>query len=125
MSRISAETREAQIELTRWRHDQDQPDRAFVDATRSLVQWLRHPRTIETHIRRVQAPTLLVHGDHDRLVSMDAAAAVASLRPDWSFRVLANTGHIPQLERPESFVDVVEGWLGARQPAELVSTSRR
>jgi pimeloyl-ACP methyl ester carboxylesterase len=125
MSRISAETREAQIELTRWRHDQDQPDRAFVDATRSLVQWLRHPRTLENHIRRVQAPTLLVHGDHDRLVSMDAAAAVASLRPDWSFRVLANTGHIPQLERPASFVELVEGWLGASQPSELVSTSRR
>jgi pimeloyl-ACP methyl ester carboxylesterase len=124
-SRISAETREAQIELTRWRHDQGQPDRAFVDATRSLVQWLRHPRTMESHIRRVQAPTLLVHGDHDRLVSMAAAAAAASLRPDWSFRVLANTGHIPQLERPETFVEVVEGWLGARQPAERVSTSRR
>jgi pimeloyl-ACP methyl ester carboxylesterase len=124
-SRISAQTREAQIELTRWRHDQGQPDRAFVDATRSLVQWLRHPRTMESHIRRVQAPTLLVHGDHDRLVSMAAAAAAASLRPDWSLRVLANTGHIPQLERPETFVEVVEGWLAARQPAELVSTSRR
>jgi pimeloyl-ACP methyl ester carboxylesterase len=124
-SRISAETREAQIELTRWRHDQGQSDRAFVDATRSLVQWIRHPRTIEKHIQRVQAPTLLVHGDHDRLVSMAAAAAAASLRPDWSFRVLANTGHIPQLERPETFVEVVEGWLGTRQPAELVSTSRR
>jgi pimeloyl-ACP methyl ester carboxylesterase len=125
VSRISAETREAQIELTKWRHEQGQPDRAFVDATRSLVQWLRHQRTLENHIRRVQAPTLLVHGDHDRLVSMDAAASVASLRPDWSFRVLANTGHIPQLERPASFVELVEGWLGARQPAEPVSTSRR
>jgi pimeloyl-ACP methyl ester carboxylesterase len=124
-SRISAETREAQIELTRWRHDQGQPDRAFVDATRSLVQWLRHPPTMESHIRRVQAPTLLIHGDHDRLVSMAAAAAAASIRPDWSFRVLANTGHIPQLERPETFVDVVEGWLRARQPAEPVSASRR
>jgi pimeloyl-ACP methyl ester carboxylesterase len=125
MSRISPETREAQIELTRWRHEHGQPDRAFVDATRSLMQWLTHPRAVESHIRRVRAPTLLVHGDHDRLVSMAAATAAAALRPDWSFRVVANTGHIPQLERPQSFVDLVEGWLEARQPAEPVSTSRR
>jgi hypothetical protein len=48
------------------------------------------------------------------------------MRPDWSFRVLANTGHIPQLERPQAFVDLVHGWLEARQPApESLSTARR
>jgi pimeloyl-ACP methyl ester carboxylesterase len=125
VSRISAQTREAQIELTKWRHEQDEPDRAFLEASRSLVQWLWHRDTVERHIRQVQAPTLLIHGDHDALVSLEAAAAVASLRPDWSFRVLANTGHIPQLERPESFVELVGGWLKKPQPAALVSTSRR
>jgi len=125
MSRVSRETREAQIELTRWRHEQGDSDRAFLQATRSLVQWLWHRRTLESHIRRVQAPTLLVHGDHDNLVSLAAAGAVASLRPDWGFRVLANTGHIPQLERPQDFVALVQGWLEAPQPAELVSTSPR
>jgi pimeloyl-ACP methyl ester carboxylesterase len=125
VSRISPATREAQIELTRWRQEQDQPDRAFLEAARSLVQWLWHRQTLESHICRVQAPTLLIHGDHDNLVSVRASAAVASLRPDWSFRVLANTGHVPQLERPQMFVELVEGWLEASQPAALASTSSR
>lgn len=126
VSRISRETREAHIELTRWRQQQVEPNRAFLEASKSLMRWLWHRETVEKHIRRVQAPTLLIHGDEDNLVSLGASAAVAALRPGWSFRVLDNTGHIPQLERPEEFVTLVEGWLEARQPAAApASTSRR
>jgi hypothetical protein len=39
--------------------------------------------------------------------------------------VLADTGHVPQLERPDSFVEVVDGWLDALQPAAPVPTSSR
>jgi pimeloyl-ACP methyl ester carboxylesterase len=125
MARIAAETRQALIEQTRWRQQQDEPDRAFLEASSSLVQWLWHRDTLERHIRRVKAPTLLIHGDHDHLVSLSASSTVAAMRPDWSFRVLANTGHIPQMERPQTFVEIVEGWLEAPQPAVAVSTSRR
>jgi pimeloyl-ACP methyl ester carboxylesterase len=128
VSRISPAAREAEIELTRWRQRQDDAPRAFLQAARSLLQWLWHRDTVEEHIRRVQAPTLLIHGDRDNLVRVSASGAVASLRPDWSFRVLANTGHIPQLERPETFVKLVHGWLETFeevQPAALASTSRR
>ncbi|HSP65817.1 MAG TPA: alpha/beta hydrolase [Candidatus Deferrimicrobium sp.] len=125
MSRISPETREALIEQMKWRQEQDEPDRAFLEAGGSLVQWLWHRDTLERQIRRVAAPTLLIHGDHDNLVSLSASGAVAAMRPDWGFRVLANTGHIPQMERPRTFVEIVEGWLGAAQPAVAGSTSRR
>jgi pimeloyl-ACP methyl ester carboxylesterase len=73
----------------------------------------------------VKAPTLLIHGDHDNLVSLSASTTVAAMRPDWSFRVLANTGHIPQMERPQTFLEILEGWLEVSQPAVAVSTSRR
>jgi pimeloyl-ACP methyl ester carboxylesterase len=125
MTRVSAQTREALIEQTRWRQEQDEPDRAFLEASSSLVQWLWHRDTLEKHIRRVKAPTLLIHGDHDNLVSLSASGAVASMRPDWSFRVLANTGHIPQMERPQTFVDILDSWLDVPQPAVVASTSRR
>jgi pimeloyl-ACP methyl ester carboxylesterase len=125
VTRVSAETREALIEQTRWRQEQDEPDRAFLEASSSLVQWLWHRQTLERHIQRVTAPTLLIHGDHDNLVSLSASGAVASMRPDWSFRVLANTGHIPQMERPGTFVELLDSWLETPQPAVPVSTSRR
>jgi pimeloyl-ACP methyl ester carboxylesterase len=124
-SRISAETRDALIEQTKWRQEQDEPDRAFLEASSSLVRWLWHRDALERHVRQVTAPTLLIHGDHDHLVSLSAATAIASMRPDWSFRVLANTGHIPQMERPDTFLEILEGWLEVPQTAEAVSTSRR
>jgi len=125
MSRVSPATRDAEIELTRWRGAQDQAGRAVVDATRSLVRWLWRRRTLHRHILEVRAPTLLLHGDHDLVVSLAASEAVASLRPDWDFRVLADTGHVPQLERPDSFVEVVDGWLDTLQPAAPMPTSSR
>jgi pimeloyl-ACP methyl ester carboxylesterase len=124
VSRISAETREAQIDLARWRQQQDEPHTAFLEASKSLLQWLWHRESVEEHIRRVQAPTLLIHGDEDRLVSLGASAAVAATRPDWDFRVLANTGHIPQLERPQTFIDIVGAWLATNQPAPVLASRR-
>lgn len=134
VSRVNPETRDAQVELTRWRAELDDPHRAFVEASRSLTKWLLRRQTIQAHIRDVRAPTLLIHGDSDRLVSVSAAGWAASLRPDWSFRVLSDTGHVPQLERPREFVRLVDSWLEERglavgnpaQPAEpAASTSRR
>ena len=129
-SRIDPATREAQIELATWRQGIDQPQKAFLGASRSLVRWLIRRQTLEAHIRQVTAPTLLIHGDSDRLVALEAAAAVAVLRPDWDFRVLTDTGHVPQLERPEAFMTLVDDWLRSprththlTEPA--LSTSRR
>jgi pimeloyl-ACP methyl ester carboxylesterase len=133
-SRINPQTREAQVELARWRSEQDDPHRAFVEASRSLTRWLLRRQTIEAHIRDVQAPTLLIHGDSDRLVSLSAAGWAAALRPDWSFRVLSDTGHVPQLERPREFLRLVDHWLEERLPVGVTpaqpavpaaSTSRR
>jgi pimeloyl-ACP methyl ester carboxylesterase len=109
--RIDPATRQAHIELTRWRADQDKPYRAFIEASRSLVRWLWTADAADHFIRRVSAPTLLIHGDRDRVVEVEAARAAAAIRPDWTFRVFQDTGHIPQMERPGQFLDVVREWL--------------
>lgn len=133
-SRINPETRQAQVELTRWRTELDDPHRAFVEASRSLTRWLLRRQTMQAHIRAVEAPTLLIHGDSDRLVSVSAGGWAAALRPDWSFRVLSDTGHVPQLERPREFLRLVDHWLEESRPAvaargqpfePAASTSRR
>lgn len=135
VSRINPQTRDALVELTRWRADLDDPHRAFVEAARSLTRWLVRRQRLERHIRGVRAPTLLIHGEADRLVDVSAAGWAAALRPDWNLRVLADTGHVPQLERPREFVRLVDLWLDEQKPAgrprpqpvesPAASTSRR
>jgi pimeloyl-ACP methyl ester carboxylesterase len=102
---------QAHIEFARLRERQPWAAAAFLQGARSLVRLVLRPRTYRAVIRRVRAPTLLLHGDQDRLVSLLSARAAARLRPDWTFRVLKGVGHLGQLEAPERFAEAVEAWL--------------
>jgi pimeloyl-ACP methyl ester carboxylesterase len=102
---------QAHIEFARLRERQPWAAPAFLQGARSLVRLVLRPRTYRAVIRRVHAPTLLLHGDQDRLVSLLSARAAARLRPDWTFRVLKGVGHLGQLEAPERFAEAVEAWL--------------
>jgi pimeloyl-ACP methyl ester carboxylesterase len=74
-------------------------------------------------IRRVRAPTLLLHGAQDRLVSILSARAAARLRSDWTFRVLDGVGHLGELEAPERFVEEVETWFAGPGRVALEAAS--
>jgi pimeloyl-ACP methyl ester carboxylesterase len=117
-SSIREDVLQAHIELARRRERQPWGQAAFLQAARSLVRLVLRPRTYRRVIRRVQAPTLMMHGAQDRLVSVLSAKATAHIRPDWTFRVLAGLGHLAELEAPERFADVVGTWLeGKGRPA--------
>lgn len=86
--------------------------RAFLVAARSLLRalWNRNSGRGAKAIDAVRAPVLVLQGDRDRLVNHHSARAVAKRR-GWEIEVFENIGHVPQLEIPDRFVDVVEGWL--------------
>jgi pimeloyl-ACP methyl ester carboxylesterase len=84
---------------------------AFLGAARSVVARTIRPRWFAELVRTVKAPTLLVQGDTDRLVPLAASRALAERRPDWRLEVLPGIGHVPQLETPDRFVELVGAWL--------------
>jgi pimeloyl-ACP methyl ester carboxylesterase len=84
---------------------------AVYEASRSMLRTLALRRHFERWVAAVAAPTLLVHGRRDRLVSHRSAMALADLRPDWEFHLLDDVGHVPMMEAPRQFLDVVEPWL--------------
>jgi pimeloyl-ACP methyl ester carboxylesterase len=112
MARVAPEFLEAHVALAQERAGYGNgAHRDFIAAARSLVTVLmRRGRYLEM-VRRVRAPTLIVNGKRDRLVRLSAALALAAERPDWQIEVLDDVGHVPQLERPEQFLAVVEPWL--------------
>ena len=118
--RIAADVVAAHVELTRVRHGQGaQVGRDFLEAQRSLVGALVRRGAFHRMVAAVRAPTLIVQGERDRLVRVAAVRAVAAARPDWQLEVLADLGHVPQLEAPERFLAVVEPWL--RRAAALAT----
>jgi pimeloyl-ACP methyl ester carboxylesterase len=112
-SRIDRAVLEAHHVLARFRRTLAWSNDAFLVAARSIVKTVvRHASFLDL-LRGVRAPTLVVHGDRDRLVPIESARAACAHRPDWSLAVLEDIGHTPQLEAPAAFVDVVERWLGS------------
>jgi pimeloyl-ACP methyl ester carboxylesterase len=116
-SRIEQAVIDAHIALEAERLAQPGWQESFYAATRSLVRVLALKRQVMRWVRRVVAPTLLVHGDQDRLVRVESARAVASLRPDWEYHEFAGAGHVPMMEVPAEFLAVTGDWL-ARHPGE-------
>ncbi|MGH7334736.1 MAG: alpha/beta fold hydrolase [Candidatus Rokuibacteriota bacterium] len=111
-SRVPDDVRRAHVALAAERFTtMPGAHQAFLEAARSLLSILRRRRSYDEMVGRVAAPTLLIQGAQDRLVPLAASQALARKRPDWAFQVFDEIGHVPQLEAPTRFVDVVEGWL--------------
>lgn len=110
-ARVDPEVVAATIALSQERTKTAGGNAAFLSAARSIVMTVLQPGAFARMIERISAPTLLVHGTHDRLVPLAAARALASRRSDWTLEVFENIGHVPQLEDPEGFVAVVERWM--------------
>ena len=121
--KLPADVKQAHRALYEERANSPDGDRAFLASARSIAGVYMRRRRMRRLIASITAPTLIIHGNRDRLVSVRASMQVAASRPDWELHRFARTGHVPMLERPERFCDVVEDWLGRQglQPAPTPS----
>jgi len=121
-SRVDPEVRQAHIELTEERMGLgSQNHRALVQASRSIGLRMADPR-FWIKVRAVRAPALVVHGELDRVIPLQAARELVRRRPGWTLEVIAGAGHVPMMETPDRFVELVRGWLArpaAREPAAV------
>lgn len=60
---------------------------------------------------KVACPTLLIHGDEDRMVRVDAARGLAAMISGSRIVVLPGVGHFPTLEDPDAVLDALGGLL--------------
>jgi pimeloyl-ACP methyl ester carboxylesterase len=79
------------------------------------------PRGHDPHLakwlHRIDVPTLLVWGDHDRMFPREHALAYQKLIPGAKLVVIPQCGHVPQIEKPEAFVAELEAFLSTRKKA--------
>ncbi|MGH7606458.1 MAG: alpha/beta fold hydrolase, partial [Gemmatimonadales bacterium] len=110
-------TRAAMFAYARERARMEWADDAYLQAARSLISLhTRGRRRFAERIARVRAPTLLIQGAADRLAPLAAAERLASERSEWTFAILDDIGHLPMLEAPDRFADLVEVWLNRLRP---------
>ncbi|MFN0093889.1 MAG: alpha/beta fold hydrolase [Dehalococcoidia bacterium] len=70
-------------------------------------------------LSNVNAPTLVISGERDRLFSQEAGKALAAKIPGARHVVIPQTGHLVAEELPEAFVEEVVAFLTEPGPARL------
>ncbi len=60
-------------------------------------------RVPDEELRRIESPTRLIWGERDRMTPLSLGKG-ASERIGWSLRSIADSGHVPHIERPAQFV---------------------
>jgi pimeloyl-ACP methyl ester carboxylesterase len=120
--KLSREIIDAHVAIAEERRAMQWSPEAFLVATRSLVRALATPWKLVRMADSVRAPTLVIHGDRDRLVPVAAARAAAERR-HWQLEILPGIGHVPQLEAPDKFVALVEGFLRRAAGATAAKTA--
>jgi pimeloyl-ACP methyl ester carboxylesterase len=77
-----------------------------------LARMHRDPNLDRTSlVRTIRAPTLVILGELDRLVPLSVGRRYGELIPDSRVVVIEKGGHVPQEERPEAVLQVIEDWL--------------
>ena len=66
-------------------------------------------------------PTLIVWGDHDRIIPVDQAYATHDAIPGSRLEIFGDTGHFPHCERPQEFAAVLTDFMRSTAPAAVSS----
>jgi pimeloyl-ACP methyl ester carboxylesterase len=85
----------------------------------SIRRLFQRPSRLVAMIRRIKAPTLVVQGAADPVISPNSVAWLCYLRPDWELLQMGDTGHTPQIDAPMRFLSVVEPWLEGHLKQEI------
>jgi pimeloyl-ACP methyl ester carboxylesterase len=116
--RVPLDVVEALVRSTEARSRLPWAPRAVPATARSIASLWRRPSRFVATVRAITAPTLVVHGIGDHIVSPTAVEWMCALRPDWELIQMEDTGHTPQLDAPVRFLEVVTPWLERRLGAE-------
>jgi pimeloyl-ACP methyl ester carboxylesterase len=87
--------------------------------TTAKLSWQprNHDPQLRKWLHRINVPTLLIWGDHDRLFPKDYAFAYQRLIPGAKVVIIADCGHLPHAEKGDAFAAELEAFIGAMRIA--------
>jgi pimeloyl-ACP methyl ester carboxylesterase len=91
------------------------------------IQFQRHLRVLQRRpdqqktLRKANVPTMIITGESDTLIPRRRAEFLAAMMPQGFLEVIAEAGHLPQLEQPEAVTKVLQTFLGGRLPTLMLT----
>jgi 3-oxoadipate enol-lactonase len=92
--------------------------KGFVSQLAGILMWSSYRR-----LPRIRVPTLVVHGDQDRLVPAENGRAVARRIPGAVFRLVPDAGHILTTDQPDLCSEIMVEFLNSQQPLPALTLS--
>jgi pimeloyl-ACP methyl ester carboxylesterase len=68
--------------------------------------------SLVARLAAVTKPTLVVWGEADRIADSDYGRTFAQAIPGAEFRLMRETGHLPQIETPEALIEIIRSFAG-------------
>ena len=90
------------------------------------IQFQRHLRVLQRRpdqqktLRKVHVPTMIIAGENDTLVPRRRAEFLAAMMPQGCLEIIADAGHLPQLEQPDAVTRVLQTFLAGRLPTLML-----
>jgi pimeloyl-ACP methyl ester carboxylesterase len=84
----------------------------FLKQFGAILLWSSYLR-----LPRIRVPTLVVHGDQDRLIPPENGRVVARRIPGARFVLIPNAGHVMMTDQPECCLNVILEFLSEREGA--------
>ncbi len=109
--RVPLQVIEASIDMARIRKELPWSAEATARTATSIALFYANRAAHIRMIRAITAPTLVVQGVSDHIVSPTVVERICGLRPDWTLVQMQDTGHTPQMDAPLRFLAEVEPWL--------------
>ena len=100
---------------TDWTPEQEE-QAEYNRETAARLLWKPYMRshTLPALLRGIATPTLLVWGRQDAIIPLNAGQRYQQAIPGAQLQVLDRCGHMPEMEQPTAFVQVVLDFLTAR-----------
>jgi pimeloyl-ACP methyl ester carboxylesterase len=71
-----------------------------------------HDPFLRKWLHRVSVPVKIVWGEGDKILPVAYAGEFKRLMPGAEVEIIPRCGHLPQVERPEEFCDIVMRFAG-------------
>jgi pimeloyl-ACP methyl ester carboxylesterase len=93
---------------------------AFVQTLRSVVEPGGQRVNAANRLYLAERmPLLVMWGEHDSLIPVAHAHETHELLPSSRLEVFPESGHFPQLDEPERFIDLLGAFIDSTEPAKL------
>lgn len=64
----------------------------------------------------ISVPSLIIHGSDDQIIPLSEAEAMHTSIKDSQFEIIADAGHLPNLEQPKLFNQIVKQFIDSMKP---------